>query len=366
MVWAFTNWMAVVCCQAAMPVDSFLTLSAPSLVSNAVEFALTGEAGVSYVIEASTNLEDWAAVTTNTSANISRVISLETNAEQTFYRAWREPLPMFMGALVVRSNISLNGNNILVDSYDSGDTNYSSTNGLYDPTKRKAGGDVFGELGFISVGNAQIKGKVYMSPTNGGQLDIGPSGSVGELNWSGPGLQPGWYDQNFRWALPDVTPPYQIGLPLPALVTNVWHLVNGSYFVSGNFSVTSSRTIYVAGDATVYVTGNFSCAGKIVIAPGAKLKLFVGGATTALGQVLATDGHLSFQYYGLPANTAISWTGNDEYTAVIYAPGAVVLLGSGGAADHDFQGACVAQSVTVNGHFNIHFDENLKRVGPMR
>ena len=54
----------ILCRQAkAVPsVDSFLSLSAPVLVSNAVEFTLTGEADVSYVVEASTNLVDWTPV----------------------------------------------------------------------------------------------------------------------------------------------------------------------------------------------------------------------------------------------------------------------------------------------------------------
>ena len=28
--------------------------------------------------------------------------------------------------------------------------------------------------------------------------------------------------------------------------------------------------------------------------------------------------------------------------------------------------ACVAKSITINGHFNFHFDEALRRRGPLR
>jgi len=140
----FINCMAVLGCQAAPGVDPFLTLSSPSLVSSQVKFTLTGEANVNYVIESSPDAQNWLPATTNASAEITRQITLEapTN-DMTFYRAWREPQPMFFGALVVRSNISLGGNNISVDSYDSGDPNHADPWGRYDPLTRKAGGDLF-------------------------------------------------------------------------------------------------------------------------------------------------------------------------------------------------------------------------------
>jgi len=38
----------------------------------------------------------------------------------------------------------------------------------------------------------------------------------------------------------------------------------------------------------------------------------------------------------------------------------------GGSDEYDFQGACVADALVLNGHFNFHYDENLKRRGPTR
>lgn len=355
------------CCTAAPQVDPYLLLSSPSFVSNQVQVTLTGEANVSYVIESSPDSQDWCSVTTNTAPEITRLITLDapTN-EMTFYRAWREPLPAFTGALMAKSDITFNGSYITVDSYDSGDTNYSTTNGLYDPAKRKAGGDVSSAEGFISVGNAIIKGMLFTSPLNSGQYSLGPTGSVGDLNWPGPGIQPGWYRDDFHWALPDVAAPYQTGLPPAGLGTNLWYLGNANYMFNGNFSARSSSTIYVAGSATVYVTGTFDCKGKIIIAAGASLKLYVGGLYTRLTQVLTDGPSTSFQYFGLPTNVAVSWAGNDDYVGTICAPQAIVKMGGGGADAYDFLGACVANSIAINGHFNLHFDENLKRMGPMR
>jgi hypothetical protein len=365
--WGIANWVVIVGCQAApLPrLDSFLTLSPPALVSNQVEFTLTGEADVPYVIESSSDTTNWLVIVTNTSPEITRSIVLAAPTyDMTFYRAWREPLPKFFGALVVQSNISLVGSHILVDSYDSGDTNFSTANGNYDPTKRKAGGDLFCAEGFVNVGNATIKGKLVTGPL--GSYVISTNGSVGDFSWVGPGLQPGKYDTNFHWALPDVPPPYQTGQSPTGLGTNLWDLMDGDYLYDGNVAVIQSQTIYVAGDATLFVSGVFDCKGRIIIAPGASLKLYVGGVATKLNQV-NTDGRpTSFQYYGLPTNELIAWTGNDEYVATLYAPQAEIKFGGGGSDTYYFGGACVAESVSINGSFSVHYDENLKRIGQSR
>jgi hypothetical protein len=39
-------------------------------------------------------------------------------------------------------------------------------------------------------------------------------------------------------------------------------------------------------------------------------------------------------------------------------------LGGGGTDLYDFQGACVVDSITLNGHFSFHYDENLTKKGP--
>jgi hypothetical protein len=366
--WGIANCAMVVCCHAAPPprIDSFLILSPPALVGNQVEFTLTGEADVPYVVETSSDTTHWLAVVTNTSPEITRSIVLDapTN-DMTFYRAWREPQPMFLGALVARSSITMSGNDILVDSYDSGDPNHADPWGQYDPNTRKAGGDVFSAEGFISVGNADIKGKLFTSPLNVGQYSLGPGSSVGDLAWSGPGIQAGRYLTNFHWALPDVPPPFQTGLPPASAGTaNLWDLVSASYMHGDNFSASSSETIHVAGNATLYVTGSFNFPGTINIAPGGSLKLYVGGTNTHLGRVINPGTAFHFQYYGLPANTNITWAGNSNYVGTIYAPQAALSLASSGAGD--FQGACVVKSADLSGAFGFHFDENLKRKGPKR
>jgi hypothetical protein len=278
--------------------------------------------------------------------------------------------PAFRVAMSVRRGIDFKGKNILVDSYDSGDPDHCDDLGRYEAATAKAGGDIASTEGFISVGNATVKGKLYTGPLNANQYDLGPGGNVGDVNWTGPGIQPGWYFNDFNMSYPSVDVPYTTGLPLSNEgSTNYWQLgdtVDGTgYFHSGNVFLNSSKTIKVIGKATLYVTGNFIVNGKIEIAPGATLKLYIGGIQTDMNEVNTSGNAFSFQYYGLPSNRLIAWGGNSEYVGTVYAPEAELRLGGGGGSDFDYQGSCVVDKVTINGHYKFHYDENLRRRGPM-
>jgi hypothetical protein len=66
-------------------------LSAPVHTVGQFQFTLTGQANVSYIIQSSTNLLNWGPVTTNTSPNSTRTISVSAPANTSFYRAMVGP-----------------------------------------------------------------------------------------------------------------------------------------------------------------------------------------------------------------------------------------------------------------------------------
>jgi hypothetical protein len=283
-------------------------------------------------------------------------------------RVLTAPQPAFRVGMAARRGIDFKGNKILINSYDSGDPNHSDANGEYDAATAKAGGTVASTEGFINVGNAEIKGKLYTGPLNEGEYYVGPQGSVGDLSWAGPGIEPRAYFNDFNMSFPPVDEPYATGVPPTAGPgsTNTWDLLGGyDYKYTGNVKMGNKDIIMVVDDATLYVTGNFEMSGQIIVAPGATLKLYVGGIKTDLNQVNTDGNAFSFQYYGLPSNKLISWGGNDEYKGTVYAPEAEFRLGGGGTDTYDFQGACVVDKITINGHFNFHYDENLRRRGPV-
>src|SRR5436309_15799669 len=69
-----------------LPLSSFsmqdfcLNLGTPVWTNHQVQFSLTGESGVSYVIESSGNLQDWAPVVTNSDFAITRLITVDASS----------------------------------------------------------------------------------------------------------------------------------------------------------------------------------------------------------------------------------------------------------------------------------------------
>jgi hypothetical protein len=140
--------------------------------------------------------------------------------------------------------------------------------------------------------------------------------------------------------------------------------------VPGTFTL-NNQVMLVTGKTRLYVKGDFNMLGNSVvkIVSGAGLQLYVAGANAMLTQVIALDPYATapvFQYYGLPGNTNLWWTGNVAFVGTIYAPSAALTLGGGGSYIRDFQGACAAGSILLNSHIYIHFDEDLQKGGPQR
>ena len=62
-------------------------LSNPAWSGGQFQFTLTGETNVNYVIQASTNLQSWTPLATNSSPNASRNITINSPNTRSFYRA---------------------------------------------------------------------------------------------------------------------------------------------------------------------------------------------------------------------------------------------------------------------------------------
>jgi hypothetical protein len=202
---------------------------------------------------------------------------------------------------------------------------------------------------------------------------IGSNGSVGSKAWveSGKtGIEPGYTSDDMNIEFPDVPVPFTAGYTTP-----IGGLVNGVLYdyvlTSGNYKLSSlSGKVLVTGQANLLVTDSVSFSGndKIQIAPGATLKLFVSAPSASIGGngVINDGGNaINFQYYGLPSNKSLTYTGNGTFTGVVYAPEAVFNLGGGGNNTYDFVGGSVTASANINGHYNFHYDECLKQ-GPAR
>jgi len=303
---------------------------------------------------------------------IARTVEVRTRADEAFGYG-----------ISVLNNVILNGNYVMVDSYDSTDPNHSK-NGFYDPLTRKAGGDVVSTDGLINVGSADIYGHIRTAPWGSATVQ-NLNGRVGDLpenlytsTWNQRGIEPGWYANDLNLDFPDVGEPFTTGtasFPSLNVVSNTYYLTSNDYLVTGDLDILNGQTLYAQGNVRLWVQGNLKGRGGtpgsyIGIAPNSSLTLYVG--TLAGPPVIAniynvnsSGNAANFGYYGLPSNVAMTWSGNQNYLGTIYAPEADLVLNGGGFANtNDFQGAVVGKSLTMNGHFNFHFDEGLRVRGP--
>jgi hypothetical protein len=291
---------------------------------------------------------------------------------------------MWTMAMVAKGQIDLMGNNVMSDSFDSADPNYS-TNGQYDVNKHKAHGDIGTNstiTNSLNVADANIWGMGKTGP--GGSVDIGPNGAIGDINWQTTtkrGIEPGFVRNDMSIYLRDIKLPYTGGgTPIPGLVgsstatylltgtSGLGNVVGSGDYVMTDLSLQGNQFMYVSGNCRLVVTGSINISGNayIEIANGGSLELFMAGASASLGgNGVVNDGGyaINFLYFGLPTNTSLSFAGNGTFIGAIYAPEATFTLGGGGGNNQDFIGASVSNTVKMNGHFNFHYDEALGRSG---
>jgi len=289
---------------------------------------------------------------------------------------------LFAVAMAAVYQIDFKGNNVTTDAFDSADPNYSN-NGLYPSgqlNKTKANGDVATDgnvVNTLSVGNADIKGKVKTGPN--GTIAIGPNGSVGDRPWvegGNHGIKPGWSANDMNVVFPPVTLPATTWLPKSKDNQRINGISYDYVFrTSGDYSISDGGNIYVTNNVNVRlrVTSSFSMNGnedQIRIAPvNASLKIYMEGSSFKIagqGVVNESGNAANFYYFGLPSNTELKFNGNAAFTGAVYAPNTDFTLGGGGNDTYDFIGASVSKTVKMNGKFNFHYDENLAKVGGHR
>ena len=285
-------------------------------------------------------------------------------------------------AIISKGPIYLSGNNVTIDSFDSTDP-AASTGGKWDPAKARDKADVITmahdgvtankkPIYALDVGDADIKGHVAIVP--GATINMTSGGSVGDSAWVGagtPGIEPGWSSADANVGIDDVQEPFSGGYYTPTLISASKVPYNYVLDASVNYKIgsLSGKVLVSASNVVLWVTDSLSIgSGEFIeILPGASLKLYVSAASaTIAGQGVVNDGGFAkdFQYFGLPTNTSIDYKGNSAFYGVIYAPQASLKLGGGGTLDMDFNGSITVASLTMNGHYHVHYDESLQPAIP--
>src|SRR5262249_27545260 len=146
--------------------------------------------------------------------------------------------------------------------------------------------------------------------------------------------------------------------------TNYALVLNSGNYTQSSVTLNFTQKMLITGNAVLYVPGDFNMFGSsgLIIAPGASLKLYVGGANGRVnGQTMinGTRFATNFVYYGLPGNTNISLSGGTAFTGLIYAPRARLYV----SGDTVICGATVTESVLASLGLALHYDESLAGFG---
>ena len=333
-------------------------------------------ASLQYIPQLSFDLSNWVALQTNRASATNFSIMVATTNQYCFYRLVTAPVPapvpLFQAAIIVKSNVTMIGNSLVVDSFDSSSPLYS-TAGQYDVLKRKANGNVATDspvIDAISVGNGNIYGKVVTGPgTVQSAVVVGSQGAVGDIGWNttNRGIEPNYWSGDFSVNIPDVAAP-SASASLPAASNGVIYLNSGHYFTATD----PGKQIYINGPVILWVTSSYTA--NIAFNSNntsASLALYVG-ATSGSGVSLSLSGSTNLNYpgyarnlqiYGLPSLISVNISGNAAFVGTIYAPEALVT-GSGGGINFGGVGAIVAQSMELTSHWSLHYDESLATNGP--
>jgi hypothetical protein len=347
---------------------------------NDFQFTLVGETNVSYILESSSDLHTWSSSLTNSDSQATRAVIVPAVSAQTFWRVRSVPSPSFEHAILAKGTVTLVGSG-LIDSFDSADPNFS-TDGRYDLTKRKAGGHIASGLGTtsaVNVGNMQVAGTVSTAP--GGTVSLSPNGGVGSFEWLANPVnagvtEPGYHRNIAGVILPPAWLPTDFAPgPLPANVMyppaiggtnyNYVALADGDYRHIGNLTLGSGQKMLIAAHCRIHVTGITTVASSayILVTTNASVEWYGSGRVDIAGQgVINNAGYAqNFSICAL-ASEPVSYGGQARFIGTIYAPlSSVTLFGT-----IDAIAAIVCTNFSLGGSMGIHFDENLKRLGPVR
>lgn len=137
----------------------------------------------------------------------------------------------------------------------------------------------------------------------------------------------------------------------------------------GNYQLANlNGSVYVSANAILYVTTTLNMTALYIEAPNGKLALYSSAPSVSLtgNSCLNSSTAYSFSFWGLPTVTSIAFGGNAKFSGTIYAPNADFTLNGSGNETVDFIGASITKTVKMNGHFNFHYDESLRFMGPFR
>lgn len=283
-----------------------------------------------------------------------------------------QQLGLFPVAFAAINKITLNGNGITSDSYNSHMLGVlSTTNGLYDPSKTSTNGNVASVQGIVDPGNHTIVGSLYLGPTatySGSQANV--TGTIyNDYNVTFPPVSVPSPAGGWTAAVPVATLTGYSKKGVPQYTYSYHFTSTGNYLITGNYPVVIdagvTATMRVTASSfdmtglTIHDGGNINNSGTGVFYMDGPSSITAAGN----GAIDASGRPENLWIYGTPSLTTITFSGNAQFTGVIYALQADIKLNGGGNNSLDVAGSVVVNSITDNGHFALHYDEYLSTLG---
>jgi hypothetical protein len=284
----------------------------------------------------------------------------------------QQPIPpsnFWARGITTRNWMSMAGDDnsliAVVDSFNSSDPT-KSTLGLYDPIKRQ----IHGDLAMVNSTNADLRSTfVY-----------------GNLTYSGPAVLntdhvAGTKSTPFNKIIPDTADPtwtptltYTGGSLPPFLIVAAGTKANPARIkINGDFTVSTGQTVTINTQSLLNTDPNnnyieFWVTGKFTVAAGGLISqnLAVHATWYVDGNIIVNgDSYLNLStraanlsFIGVGASHTLTESGVLPFYGTINAPGFdVTIAGVGG-----YNGAVIANTLTLNNLGSIHYDEALRGI----
>jgi hypothetical protein len=289
------------------------------------------------------------AAVADTSQTVSRRVRVQVTSQQ------MSPFTVALGAV---TNINMNGNKLITDSYNSTNS-LLNTGGQYDSSKTSTNGSVASVGGIVNVGNHIIDGNLYLGPT--ASYASGSNQIMGAI----------YHDYNVQFPPAKLPTTDSSGNTISWLnppgttsshdfITSGYYTVNdsGTIIVEPGVTVTLQVTAQSFNPSSVTLKGGITNSGSIVMydnpsSPGGSVTMNGNSSGGATGNRPG-----NFIFFGLDNLGSITFGGNTDFAGGIYAPKATLTMNGGGNAVN-VSGSLIVGQATDNGHYYIHYDEAL-------
>lgn len=261
----------------------------------------------------------------------------------------------FANGLTAKNGVTLIGNKIEVDSYNSND-------GAYDPSNPNDKGSVASvsvAVDSVSINHADIYGYVA---TGGADPVVGNNGSIkGKDTPNNVKVDQSRISRDFYSEFEDVEIPDSSTWGTSYTGNTIGTAGATTELRLSEIKMTGSSTLNISGDVVLHITDDFTMGGntEININPDSTLTVYIeGDVDLSGGPVVNQDGlpaGLQIQSNG----SSVKLSGHASFYGVIYAPKADFEMKGGGSVGSVY-GAVVANTISINGNYAFHYDEALE------